>query len=258
MKLLNLFVDESGSDNPKKGHSKCYIVCGCLVSDYKRDELKIHADQIKFKYWGRTDIVFHSREIGRKEGDFSILKDKKTYQDFQNDLFNFLSLAGIQLLVILVDHQKANKKNWNSQKVYKETANILIKNFILSLLAIGDTRGKLIVESATSEKDFVFHKSAGYFLSNGIKEMNISYKDVQNVLTEVSFVSKKNYDIEEQIADLLAFGAKLKFTKKTKPLSIYEQRILKIMEHKIFRMHPDTGAKKKKYYSLIEGFKILP
>ncbi|OGK30232.1 hypothetical protein A3F29_03640 [Candidatus Roizmanbacteria bacterium RIFCSPHIGHO2_12_FULL_33_9] len=99
MKLLNLFVDESGSDNPKKGPSKCYIVCGCLVSDYKRNDLKIRADQIKFKYWGRTDIIFHSREIGRKEGDFSILKEKKIYQDFQNDLFNFLSLAGVQLLV---------------------------------------------------------------------------------------------------------------------------------------------------------------
>lgn len=258
MKLLNLFVDESGSDNPKKGISKCYIVCGCLVSEFKRNELKIRADQIKFKYWGRTDIVFHSREIGRKEGNFSILKDKKIYQNFQNDLFNFLSLASIQLFVVLVNHKDAIKQNWNSQKIYKETAGVLIKNFILALLAIGDCRGKLIVESASAEKDFVFHKTAGYFLSNGIKELNIGYKDVQNVLTEISFVSKKNYDIEEQIADLLAYGAKLKFLKGSSPITVYKNKILKIMEQKVFRMNPETSTKKKRFYSLIEGFTILP
>ncbi len=259
MKHICLFIDESGSGNPKTGKSLCYIVCGCMIQDYKREDLKIKADQIKFKYWGHTDIVFHSKEIGRKEGNFKILKDKKVAPEFYSDLFKFLSSAHIFLLVALVDHSKAKKLNWNEQKVYKESADILIKNFILALLAQVDIKGKLIVESATAEKDFIYHKTAGFYLSNGIKELGISYNDVQDVLTEVSFVTKKNHDIEEQIADLLAYAAKLKFIKKKQSdMTEYQLGITKVMNTKLFRMHPETGAKKKKFYEQIDSFKKVP
>lgn len=259
MKNMYLFIDESGGGNPKGGKSECYIVCGCLVLSHKRDEIKIKADQIKFKYWGRTDVIFHSKEIGRKEGAFKILKDKKVAEEFYSDLFNFLSTSTIQLFIALVDQKKALKENWNSQKVYKETADIIIKNFILALIASGEVRGKLIIESATAEKDFIYHKAAGFYLSNGIKDLSITFKDVQDVLTEVSFVTKKNHDIEEQIADLMAYGAKLKFIKKKQTeMNTYQIGISKIMNSKLFKMHPDTGARKKKYYEQINSFKIVP
>lgn len=259
MKITCLFIDESGSGNPKEGESACYIVCGCLVQDYKREELKTKADQIKFKYWGTTDVVFHSREIGRKEGSFSILKDKKINLEFQKDLFAFLSQAQVQLFVAVVDNAKAAKANWNYEKVYKMTADIVIRNFILSLLASGGVKGKLIIESATSEKDFIYHKIAGHYLSNGISKLGITYQEVQNVLTEISFVTKKNHDIEEQIADLLAYGVKLKFLKKKQSgMNSYGLGITKIMNSKLFTMHPETGAKKKKYYEQIDSFKIIP
>lgn len=108
-------------------------------------------------------------------------------------------------------------------------------------------------------KDFFFHKAAGYYLSNGISKLGITYKQVQNVLTEVSFVTKKNHDIEEQIADLLAYAARIKYLKKsTKTLTNYEKGILKVLDTKLFKMHPTTGVKKKKYLSHIDSFKIIP
>lgn len=259
MKLLNLFIDESGSANPKVKESDCYILSGCVVNDWSRTELKILADQIKFKYWGKTDIIFHSREIGRKSKDFVILKDEKINKEFQRDLFHFLSFGGYQLFIIVVDSKKIAKRNWNSSKVYKETALIIVKNFLLSFLAARHCKGRLVVESATSEKDFFFHKAASFYLSNGLKELHINYSEVQDVLTEISFVTKKNFDIEEQIADMLAYGAKLKFLKKKiSKMDEYEKGILKILENKLFVMQPNTGRKKKKFYSRIESFKILP
>lgn len=106
MKNLCLYIDESGAGNPKAQDANCYIVCGCLVQDFKREDLKIKADQIKYKYWDRTNIVFHSREIGRKEGEFKILKDKKVEEAFNKDLIRLLNYAPIQLFVTLVDHEK--------------------------------------------------------------------------------------------------------------------------------------------------------
>jgi len=154
MKLFNLFIDESGIANPKANRSGCYILCGCLTNAYSREQLRIKADQIKFKFWEKTNIVFHSREIWRKEKDFSSLKDEETNKSFQKLIFDFLTRGSYQVFVVVVDNNKAVKLNWDNRKVYKETSDIIVRNFILSLLAT-KARGRLVIESATSEKDFL-------------------------------------------------------------------------------------------------------
>jgi hypothetical protein len=259
MKNLSLFIDESGSANPRVKKSPVYIVAGCMIDDHSREKLKIEADQIKFKFWSTTGIVLHSREIGRKEGVFKILSDRSTNSAFQKDLFNIFNQNSFQMLFVLVDNKKALLENWNHVKVYEETANLMVRNFILSLITQGNIKGRLVIESASSEKDFYFHKAAGHYLSHGIPELNITYNQVQSVLTEISFVTKKNHDVEEQVADLLAYAARLKFLRKNESsLNAYEKGILKVLKTKLFRMNPETKEKKKKYLSQIDSFKILP
>ncbi len=259
MKLFNLFIDESGISNPKVEQSKTYILCGCVVKEDERDQMKIKADQIKYKYWGNTEIILHSREIFRKQGEFAIFKDKKVYESFCKDLFDFLTNSHYFLLFVIVNKEKARKDNWNDIKVYSETATIMVRNYLLSLLAQEDTKGRLVAESATSVKDFSFHKAASYYLANGIKELKVTCDDVQDALTEISFVTKHNHDIEEQIADIMAYGAKLKFLKvKQADMNDYDKKLLAILNMKLFRMHPDTAGKKKQFHSQIESFKIIP
>lgn len=257
MSNLCLFIDESGNANPKSTNSGLYILSGCMADTDARRELKTISDQIKFKYWDRTDIVFHSREIARKAGDFKILKDPPISISFEKNLFILLNNGGYKMLFVVVDLIKAKSKNWDENKVYEETSKYMIKNFILALLAKGNCRGRIVIESATSKKDFYYHKSASYFLSGGVREVNADYRAVQRALTEISYVTKKNHDIEEQIADLLAYGARLKY-EKSKPKNSYESKLLKVVNSKLFVMHPGTGNKKKKYQSLIEAFKVLP
>lgn len=258
MKLINYFIDELGSASPKSIQSKLYILSGIMVTSQSRDRLKIWADQIKFKYWSNTSIVFHSREIGRKEGDFSILKDADIHKNFTNDLIKFLIQGMYQLFGVVVDKNKM-PKNWNEKTLYKKTSEVIIKNFVFSLLAQGNCRGRLVIESATAEKDFYYHKTAGHFLSNGFKKLGIDYKEVQDVLTEVSFVTKKNFDIEEQLADILAYGLRLKYENLPQnKLSEYEKKLIDVVDKKLFNMHPNTGTKKKKLYSQIESFKVIP
>lgn len=259
MKNLSLFVDESGIANPKVKGSPVYILAGCMIDESNRKKLKIESDRVKFKFWSKIDVNFHSREIGRKEGDFKIFSDRTIAKKFQNDLFTVLNQNSFKMLFVLASKKQVLLKNWNTSKVYEETANLMVKNFILSLLAQGNVKGRLVVESASSEKDFYFHKAAGHYLSHGIPKLNISYSQVQSVLTEVSFVTKKNHDIEEQVADLLTYAARIKFMKrKQSGLSAYEKGIVKILTTKLFKMHPKTGERKKKYLSQIDSFKIIP
>lgn len=256
MKLSNFFIDELGSASLKTKNSTLYLLSGILVTNQGREDLKIKADQIKFKYWGRTNIVFHSRDIGRGEGDFNILQKDDIRLSFEKDLTKFLNNGSYQLFTVIVDKTKISK-NWNEKKIYKITADCIIKNFILSLLAQKNYKGRLVVESATAEKDFYYHKAAIYYLSHGFQNLKTNYEDVQNVLTEVSFVTKKNNDIEEQVADLLAYGIRLKYEKR-KTLSNYETDLKKVVDNKLFKINPHTGTIKKKFYSNIESYKIIP
>ncbi len=229
-----------------------------MVSAKSKEQLKIKADQIKFKYWGKTNAIFHSREIGRKSGEFDILKKEETDKSFTKDLIRFLHQGDFQLFSVLVDKTKM-PKNWNEKTIYKKTTDLIIRNFIFALLAKKSCRGRLIVESATAEKDFYYHKAVGHYLARGFSKLNINYKEVQEVLTEISFVTKKNFDIEEQIADILAYGLKIKYEKKSKDQATeYEQKLIQVINKKLFNIHPKTGNKKKKLYSQIESFKIIP
>ena len=221
-KYLNLFIDELGSPSPQAKSQSIYILCGILLSEYTRQSLEIISNQIKFKYWNRTDVVFHSRDIGRKQGNFSILNDKKLSGNFEKDLLQFLMHGQYSLFSVVVDKRKI-PKNWNEITIYKRTSREIIKNFIFALLA-QRTKGKLTIESATAEKDFYYHKSAGYFLSNGFPE----------------------------------YGIRLKYEKKKTTASKYGQRLIKIVEDKLFKVNPQTGTKKMKFYSKIKSYITIP
>lgn len=255
-----LFIDELGTANVDDMSSSLYILAGCSVNEDERKNMKIWADKIKFKYWGHKNIVFHSREIWRKENDFAILKDKKIFQQFLNDLKEFLEHARFKMFFIVIDKEKARKMAWNHVKIYKTTSDQLIRNFILILLT-GDSRGKIIVESATAEKDFYFHRAAGYYLAAGIKELKVEYKKIQETLTAISFVTKNNFDIEEQIADLFVYAAKCKYLgqmgKKVKN-GLYEKMMLELLEKKIFKNPSNARDKKMKYFKEVNSFVILP
>ncbi len=255
-----LFIDELGTASIRDKKSKFYILSGCSIEEKDRLDMKIYADQIKFKYWGHTGIILHSREIGRKEGDFSIFKNKKVYNDFLYDLEKFIQKARFKMFFIVVNKAKAEKLKWNHNKIYKETSEIMVKNFLLSLLP-NKSRGKIIIESATAEKDFYFHKAAGLYLSNGIKELKVDFKKIQQTLTSISFVTKNNFDIEEQISDLFAYAAKCKQLarmRKSFKKGKYEKMILKMFNQKIYKTPQNAGRLKNKYFKEINSFVILP
>jgi len=255
-----LYIDELGTASPKDITSEIYILSGCSVNKKDCEDLKIHADQIKFKYWGRTDIVFHSREIGRKENDFAIFKDSKTFKDFSSDLYEFLLHSRIKMFFIIVDKANARAAGWDDIKVHKDTTAFLIRNFLLILLT-GDSRGEIIIESSSVSKDIHLLDSLNFFLGAGISDLGINHDKVQDTLTSVSFVTKRNHDIEEQIADLFAYAAKIKYEStiiKGKPKDDYEKMILGLLSKKLFSVPIGAGSTKAKLFKEVEPFLVLP
>lgn len=262
-KYYELFIDELGQANPVSKQSDVYVLSGCGIEENQRNVLKIKADQIKFKYWGHTNIVFHSREIARNEGLFSIFeKDKAKKQEFQKDLFELLKQCIFIMFVVISDNKQARTVGWNSDKVIKETSNLIFLHFITWLLGIANAKGKINIESATAEKDRYYLNTFSYYLSPNNKQLDINYKKIQETLTSISFVTKRNHDIEEQVADLLAYAAKCKYLrlnkKKTFKIGSYEDKIIKILDSKLWRLPGFAKEKKMRFYKNIEPFCIIP
>lgn len=263
MNQYRLFIDELGIASPKAAESKTYALTGIMVRNDLRDELKIKADQIKYKYWSKTDVVFHSREIGKNLGNFSIFNKNQTLKEsFLKDLLEYLSNSPLTVLSIIVDKQGALKKNWNDIKIFKETIRLLYYNYLAFLFGKESSNGKIVVESATAEKDVYYLKYFAYFTSPKCIELNIDYKKVQQVLTSISFVTKRNFDIEEQIADLFSYAAKCKFEREFKQKSFltnsYENKILKILNSKLFSKPKNLSKKKSNFYEKVDSFIVLP
>lgn len=233
-----LYLDETGIPNPitPANHLPYFILSGLLVNVFQNENLKIRAGQVKFKYWGRTDIIFHSREIGKREGDFAILKDPVIEAEFHNDLVNFMTNQSTKTIIVAVNKNSAVSAGWNEKMVYENAADMMI-SFFIEFLQKRRARGKIIVESSNTVKDIAFLKKYSYYLSNGFPSLGLSNSDIKDLLTAISFVSKRNFDIETQIADLLAYPASYRCLcddgLKTMIPNSYEDRMCNVLQSKL-------------------------
>jgi hypothetical protein len=234
MSTTHLYLDESGSPDTND-RSQNYTLCGIIVNEYQSEKMKIQADQIKFKYWNHTDIVFHSAEIGAETGDYVILKNPTIKKDFLRDILTFLNYCEYRCIVISIDKQKAIAKGWNSEKIRDYASDKMIECFI-EFLAQKKLNGNICLESA-GKRDFSFYNRYSYYLSHGLDSLNLSHSDVKKLLTSISFVSKKNHDIETQVADLFAYPATCHFLsfEGIKPIirGSYEEKMCNTLNSKI-------------------------
>lgn len=261
-KSFELFIDELGQSNPLTKQSDVYVLLGCAIEEKQREQLKIHADQIKFKYWNRTDIIFHSVEIAKNDGVFSVFsKNESRKIEFYQDLFNFLNRSSFVVFAIVCNKKLAKTRGWNSVKVTKETGKLIFYYFLGWLLG-NNSKGKINIESATAEKDRYYLTTFSYFLSPDNKELRVNYKKIQDLLTSISFVTKRNHDIGEQIADLLSYAARCKYSMLIKKhafkVGSYEDKIIKILDSKLWHLPKLAKEEKMKFYKTIEPFCIIP
>ncbi len=240
-----LYIDESGVADLKH-HSKNYTLCGIIVKPHEADQLKIKADQIKFKYWNRTDIVFHSAEIGKRKGDFTILNSQNIEKEFHRDLFTFLEQGHFKIIIISIDKNKAIKTGWGTEKIQAAAFDTIIKTFLSFLTTIKNQKGQIIMES-NGGKDIEFYRRYIYYLSHGCN--TLTSQKIRKMLTAISFVSKNNHDIETQLADIFAWPATQQcLQKEGDQMSVansYEYEICNILKNKII-----TVDQNKTFYKL--------
>lgn len=254
MSINNLFVDETGLISGDKGY---YILVGCVIKDSNRDSLERLAGQIKYKYWSDDSTVFHSQEIGKCIGAFKILKDKKVKKDFYRDLFKLLKCAPVILFPVVLDKECIEEKRWGTKRKLKTISRRLLRNFILITVATRGCTGRIIIEASSLNKDYYYHEALNHFRANGIKKVRVLGRKVSDSITSLSFANKSNGDVEEQIADIFAYGVKCKIGSRKYPKNSYESELIKVLDRKIYKLPRGVKGNKKNLLSEIEPIVMI-
>jgi hypothetical protein len=258
MEKYYTFIDETGDPDPQNYIKEpFYSVTAVLTNDKIKNHLSEELSKIKHNFFGSKDHVLHRVKIR------SLLKHRnKDLDSFVKDLKVVLNLDYF-LFQVLVNQEKAYKKGWDKQHVYKQTYRILFGNITKFSIA-RNVRNIICTEASSVSQDFNIYESFFHFISGGISNLNITHEQVKKHLTSLNFVTKINGDAGEQLADLLSQAPILKYQSDNDlnpnldPLNI---RLLKTVEKKLTSIKLPKNCKdpiKKAIYPKIKPYKTIP
>lgn len=216
-----LSIDESGNASYKHP-SKLFVLSGVLIADDFRAHLDRKIINLKKKYLKNEEIVFHSRDMARKKGPFSIFNDKKIETSFWSELVSILNNPKISLIFIIADKKKAKKLRWQPKTVLGKSYFRLLELFLVQLTK-DENRGRIVSESDPYKDRYLIQAHAS------LQSQNQAYR---GRITSLCLVTKLNQDSAVQIADALAPIAGM-YAINSKPKNRIEQIKIRLLERKL-------------------------
>jgi len=256
--MYNLYLDESGVSSVREQGIGLphFSIAGIMIHETSSMFINERAKQIKFKYFGKTDIVFHSYDIVNNEKDFAIFKNQTQLKDeFNRDLKNFLTSASFKVMYVGINKEKyinydptiknLINKGLDTKKYEQALVRRMIKTIFKNYLCYLKCKskkdkictGKITMEGAGENQDSLCF-NAYHSIMGGCTELDLTNIDVRNFLTCISFVTKKNNSIEVELADMAAYFLNLEHRHrdgKVKHIKQNSKELINIFSEKLFK-----------------------
>ena len=170
-------IDENGNSDLRgvKASSteniniKWFTVTGILIKMEHFNIIKEDLVDLKLKYWenGMHDnsrVVFHSRDIRKKQGPFN--PKKIDYPSFMEDLNTFLSDSPVKIYSTSINKYKHTSQYVNPYPVYPIALEFMVERFCFELRR-NDMTGVLVLESRGINEDRIILEQLKLLLENG-------------------------------------------------------------------------------------------
>lgn len=193
-----LFADET---NPTT-HNPNFCFAGFIVErKYYENTLIKDMNDLKLKYFNRTDVVFHFSEMKKNKNIFSIFQDVNVRTNFWNEYVEFLNNIPMEIIGVYYNQSDMKKLySGNSHSAYDIGFCGIIDNF-LHFLRTNNAYGQIIIESRTFKENGYLQKTFYEYLNNG--SLYFSSADATKYLTSLGFTIKGDNCIGLQIADII-------------------------------------------------------
>lgn len=239
-----LFIDECGDQNLENFNPNfpVFTLCGVLVSRDNLRKLEDSFNSLKMEFWGRKDVIIHSREIRRCKNDFLNLLDPAVKAKFYERVNSILSQKDVYVIVACTILKEPFIRIFsNMEDVYGLSLSYLIER---SIFCIDDICENASIDIIFEKRGKIEDKTLTKFY-NGLRVTGTKWIDAERLQNRISgFTSraKKENVIGLQIADLIAYPIARKVLDPQASNPAFE-----VIKHNIYSSH---GAKL--------GFKIIP
>lgn len=223
-----MFLDESGDHNLKKIDKSYPIFClaGCIVEfGYYHQVFEKEIDKLKFKHFGRRDIILRSYDIRKQKGEFSVLVDKRKRETFYLDLDRLVESLQFTVIASVINKLKLKAHYLKPSDPYELCFQFIMERFCMFLGEKRDT-GIMRMESREAHNDKVLAEDYEIFRNKG--NNMFSPEEVRRKLVDLSFNQKPQNIAGHQIADLVAYpiGSYVLRPKKKNPaFAIIEKKL---------------------------------
>jgi len=203
------FIDESGDHSLRSFDPffPIFNLCGILLSEDNHQILDDGIKKIKTKFWGSEEVIFHSREIRKKEKEFTILSESEIFNDFLNELNDFFQVSKFRIISSVIHKPKYIERYGElTEDLYERCFMFLIERVVFcldELIGVENKSLEIIVEKRGKREDkklksFFYHlleQGTGFLLPKRLNEIEIKIK----------FRDKKENDNGLQVSDLIAY-----------------------------------------------------
>ncbi|WP_185731536.1 DUF3800 domain-containing protein [Larkinella rosea] len=203
-----LFLDESGDHGLTKINPDfpVLVLCGILISGGNYRVLRARINELKIQIWGNKGIVFHSKEIRKRENDFSLFKDREVMMRFIEGFNSIVSECNYRIISTAI-RKEAYKDRYHNPftGVYQKALSFIIERTVFSLdeRRMDVPQVKIVAESRGNSNDLDIMRHIEYLKIHGTGYVS-AYR-INNYGFNYAFL-KKSFNINGlQFADMLAY-----------------------------------------------------
>lgn len=189
-----VFVDEAGDHNLDKwsSHFPLFVLAFCVIEkSHYCDFVLPSINKLKLKYFNKTNIILHERDIRKQIGCFSSLIEKDTQSQFMNDINNLMINTQFTVISTVIRKQYfVDKYKYPAHPYHLATGMCL------------DRLTRFLEENNEKKHTVVT------FEARGKKEDNELHKTFETLAKrenyEINIIPKGNNCVGLQFADLIA------------------------------------------------------
>nr|DAM62663.1 MAG TPA: Protein of unknown function (DUF3800) [Caudoviricetes sp.] len=194
-----LFADETNK-TPK---NPFFCFAGFIIKrcDYENLLLK-QINDLKAKYFGKTDIVLHYTDMKNNKGDFGVFKTNSALRNkFWTDLVKIIDCLDITIIGVYYDVNLMKDTFVSGATTNYDIAfRYLLENY-MHFLKENNGVGSICVESRTFKENMYLQCNYLDYILNGSIFYNCN--DTEKHLASIGFTIKGDNCIGLQIADLI-------------------------------------------------------
>lgn len=207
-KRYKLYIDECGDSNlaTYDCNFPLFTLCGILVPVSNVNGFNKAIDELKLEFWGRTDVILHSRDIRKCEKHFQILFDNDIKHRFYERVNDILTRQGVYVIICCsVLKEDCIAKHGTDTDIYGTALKYVLQR---SIFCVDDMSSEgatidIVVERRGKVEDRALQN---YY--NGLRVTGMHYITPERLSEHIGnfeFSLKKDNVFGLQVADLIAY-----------------------------------------------------